>query len=106
VLDKTYVYVFVRKDLPLTDQMVQASHAALEAGIAFGAKSKEPSSLIMLAVKDKESLIEAEEHCLHAGIDTEMFFEPDWNYGFTAFATEPITQDKRHLLKGFPLWKP
>lgn len=103
---KTYVYVFVRTDLPLQQQMVQASHAALESGIVFGAKSNEPSSLIMLAVKDKEALLNAEEHCLHQGIETEMFFEPDWEYGFTAFATEPLTQEKRHHLKGFPLWKP
>jgi len=106
VLDKTYVYVFVRKDLPLTDQVVQAAHAALEAGIVFGAVSKEPSSLIMLTVPDAESLHRAKAHCEYCGIRSEMFFEPDWNYGHTAFATEPLIQSERHFLKGFPLWKP
>lgn len=35
-----------------------------------------------------------------------MFFEPDWDYGNTAFGTELITEDRRHILKGYQLWKP
>lgn len=100
------MYVFVRKDLPLTDQMVQASHAALEAGIVFGAGSKEPSSLIVLSVPDKDALLAAQAYCEEQGIETELFFEPDWDYGYTAFGTQPITQKQRPLLKRFPLWKP
>lgn len=35
--DKRYVYVLVRTDIPLPDQVVQACHASLEAGFAFNA---------------------------------------------------------------------
>ena len=38
-------------------------------------------------------------------IKTVSFYEPDWNYGFTAFATEPLTIDKKQLLKRYQLWK-
>lgn len=86
--------------------MVQASHAALEAGIVFGAGSDEPSSLIVLGVADKAALHDALDYCQENGIRTELFFEPDWEYGDTAFGTEPITNDKRGLLRRYSLWKP
>lgn len=86
--------------------MVQASHAALEAGIVFGSGSEEPSSLIVLGVDDQSQLNEAFESVRAKGIDCEMFFEPDWEYGNTAFGTQPIPNAKRKLLKGYSLWKP
>jgi hypothetical protein len=39
-----------------------------------------------------------------AGIRTEAFYEPSWDYGLTAFATEPLTEDKRHFFRKYRLW--
>jgi hypothetical protein len=39
-----------------------------------------------------------------AGIRIEAFYEPDWDYGLTAFATEPVTQEKRSIFRKFRLW--
>ena len=33
------------------------------------------------------------------------FYEPSWDYGLTAFGTEPLTQEQRVLLKRYQLWK-
>lgn len=98
-------YVFVRTDIPVEQQMVQAAHAALEAGIKFGKVSVEPASVIILQVPNKEKLEEAMKYTIESGISCEMFYEPDWDYGNTAFGTEPITFDRRKIFKKYKLWK-
>lgn len=103
--DKTWVYVFIRSDLPIEQQIVQSCHAALEAGHSFDRKSNEPSSLIMLQIPNKEKLEAAMNRTVDSGIRCEPFYEPDWDYGFTAFATEPITKDQRKTFSKYKLWK-
>lgn len=39
------------------------------------------------------------------GLRQVPFYEPSWDYGLTSFATEPLTQEQRVLLKRFQLWK-
>lgn len=98
-------YVFIRTDLPIEQQIVQACHAALEAGHTFDRLSKEPASLIMLQVPNKEKLEVAMARTIDRGIRCEPFFEPDWDYGLTAFATEAITADQRKTFSKYKLWK-
>lgn len=103
---KTWVYVFIRTDLPLQQQLVQSNHSALESGIYFGDKDQnEPSSLIVIAVKNKQKLEKAMKFVEEQNIRLVPFYEPSWDYGLTSFSTEPLTQDQRVLLKRFQLWK-
>lgn len=85
--------------------MVQAAHAALEAGIKYGRLSVDPASVIILQVPNKEKLEAALRHTQECGIACDMFFEPDWDYGHTAFGTEPLTAERRKVFKKFKLWK-
>ena len=86
--------------------MVQSNHAALEAGILFGDKEQtEPSSLIVIAVKNKAKLEKVLLDLQEKGIKHTSFIEPDWDYNLTSIATEPLTQEKRMLLKKYQLWK-
>ena len=86
--------------------MVQSNHAALEAGILFGDREQtEPSSLIVIAVKNKAKLEKVLKDLEEKGIKHTPFYEPDWEYGLTAIGTEPLTQDQRVLLKRYQLWK-
>ena len=79
---------------------------ALEAGIFFGNKDQdEPSSLIVIAVKTQAKLEKAIKDVEAKGIKVVPFYEPSWDYGLTAFGTEPLTQDVRVLLKRYQLWK-
>jgi hypothetical protein len=45
------------------------------------------------------------EKLREAGIRLQAFYEPDLNNELTAFATEPIGSDKRHLFRNFQLLK-
>lgn len=85
--------------------MVQSNHAALEAGIFLGdQKQEEPSSLIVIAVKNQAKLEKAMKDLEEKGIKFIPFYEPSWDYGLTAFGTEPLTQEQRVLLKRYQLW--
>ena len=84
--------------------MVQACHAALEAGIKFGTNSEIPNSLIVIGVKNKDQLNKALAH-ISPLFKTEQFFEPSWDYGLTAFATESISEHDRQAFKKYQLWR-
>lgn len=100
-----YTYVLVREDLALEQQLVQACHAALEAGFAFDAPAR-TSSLIVCTVPDRNALQAAEQRLARYGIRTKMFFEPDWDMGHSALATEPLTERKqRFAMSTYPLFR-
>jgi len=42
----------------------------------------------------------------HQDIDHHMFYEPDYDTGYTAICTEPIYGDARKLFRKYKLWKP
>ena len=86
--------------------MVQSNHAALEAGILFGDREQtEPSSLIVIAIKNKAKLEKVLKDLEEKGIKHTPFYEPGWEYGLTAIGTEPLTQEQRVLLKRYQLWQ-
>lgn len=102
---KPYIYVLVREDIPLEQQLVQACHAASEAGASFNAQLRN-SSLIVCTVPDREALLAARARLARYGIRNEMFFEPSWEMGHSALATEPITDRKqRFAMNIYPLFR-
>lgn len=104
-INKTWVYVFTRIDIPVSQIAVQSAHAALEAGIKFDKPlHPEPSSLIILAFKNKQKLEKALEYVKNTGIRSIEFHESSWNYGLTSFATEPVSEEQKLLFKKYQLW--
>ena len=68
------VYIWVRKNLPSKEQfVVQAAHAALEAGIYFGEKTADPYTICLLEAKDEETLKEIMRALEAAGISYKAF---------------------------------
>ena len=104
MMTNPYTYVLVRRDIPLEQQMVQACHAALEAGFEFESPAI-TSSLIVCTVPDRFALLEAEERLARYSIRTKLFFEPDWGMGHSALASEPLFAKKqRYILAKYPLF--
>jgi hypothetical protein len=100
-----YVYVLVRLDIPLHQQLIQASHAAFEAGLRWHSPDDEVASLIVLGVRDKAALLRAARKLTAKGVDHHVFFEPDFDMGESALATRPLVAEARRPLAGYPLWK-
>lgn len=57
-MNEPYTYVLIRKDISPEQQLVQAAHAALEAGFSFERPDR-TSFLIMLQVQNQEELNQA-----------------------------------------------
>ena len=99
-----YCYTFIRKDLPLNHQIVQACHSALEAGSEFKEPGRIPN-LILLELKNSEHLEEATRLLDKHGIKYHKFFEPDNNIGHSSITTEPLCDERRKALSNFRLWR-
>ncbi len=98
------MYIFIREDLTTPQKIVQASHAALEAGFVY---DKPPSSthLVLLGAKNQEDLLSISNHLKKCNIDFQMFYEPDYDTGFTAIATRPLFGEERIPLKRYRLFQ-
>lgn len=97
------MYIFVRQDISIPQQLVQASHAAHESGLAHS-QSGQSHSIIIFGTKDKAELEYLFEQ-YRSELSCYPFYEPYKNTGLTAFATLPIPESKRHIFKSFKLWK-
>jgi hypothetical protein len=97
--------VLVRTDLPVPQQLVQAVHAAYEAGKHLAGDGSEIDSAVVCNVRNEEELLKA-EHRLHLdGIRTVLFREPDIGDEATALATEPLDPSRRRPLSRYQLWE-
>lgn len=99
-----YTYVFIRTDIPLAAQLVQAAHAALERGFRTETPDK-TSFLIMLSVKNEQELKRIKDYLDSHEIESYMFYEPDYDMGYTSICAGPVYGDQRKVFKKFKLWK-
>ncbi|MHB1666093.1 peptidyl-tRNA hydrolase [Thiomonas sp.] len=107
-----YVYVVVRRDLPLHHQITQACHAALELGFDEERPGHHPVHLITLSVADEPELLQLEQRLTRSDIRFHLFWEPDpvsvgetRPMGATALATEPLQGSRRQPLARLCLWR-
>lgn len=61
---------------------------------------------MVCSVPDEAALRLAAATCGLKGVRQYLFIESDLGHQATAFATEPISGEKRKAFKKFPLWKP
>lgn len=98
------MYTFIRQDMSLQHQLVQACHSSLEAGSNFKETDKIPF-LICLGMKNGDALVDAEQFLIRKGIKYHKFFEPDNDLGFTSITTEPLDKEQKRYFSSFGLWK-
>jgi hypothetical protein len=99
------VYVLVRTDLSLPQQLCQAAHAAHESGRHLADRTPAISSIVLCALPSERALLDARDRLEFLGIRTVVFREPDLGGQATALATEPVRPSHRPLLSRYPLWK-
>lgn len=98
------MYGIAHRDIPLSQQAIQAAHACLEFALQNGRPSDNHPSLIFLTVRDKPALEKLRSALVQGGIATSAFSEPYKDWGLTAIACL-LSEDQRALLKGLQLWK-
>lgn len=104
-MNTPYTYIFVRKDLSPAQQIVQASHAALEAGFRFN-QPDTPTHIVLIGINDQAGIMSTADFLTDKGIDYELFFEPDHDIGYTSIATKPLVSEQRKPLRRFSLYNP
>ncbi len=93
----------MRTDLTREQQLVQAVHAAHEAGMKYC--PNRTLSVVVCEAKGPEHL-----ECITSDLDAKnishvVFHEPDMGDVATSIATEPVGDQERRLLKRYRLWK-
>ena len=102
---KNYCYTFIRTDLPIEQQIVQAAHSALEAGRELG-RPDQISHLILCEATSEEHLRGIAQELEDFGIKFHLFFEPDHARGYTSLTTEPITSNSvRKKFRRYELYR-
>ena len=101
---KTYLYSISRRDIPLTQQAVQAGHSAIEHAYQYGRPVDNHPSYIHLTIRDKNRLEQLRSTLNEQGISTAEFHEPYQDWGLTAISCL-VTEEQRIHLKGLQLWK-
>lgn len=95
-----YVYVFIRKDIPIENMIVQACHSCLDL-----AKVPKNTHLVLIGVRNEKAITETSQFLDSKGVKHQMFFEPDFSLGFTSIATEPVYGNSRRKFSKFKLLK-
>lgn len=99
---KNHVYVFVRRNLSVSQQLVQASHSLWEAKSLHENHLDHPH-LVVLGVSDETELLTVSQYLNNIGIQHSLFRESYFNNEATALATQPILEDQRHHFSNFVL---
>jgi hypothetical protein len=101
--------VVVHLDQSSEQVLVQAAHAAAEAGAHFLPSRGKPPSMAVLAVPDEPALLALREAVEARGIRSRIFREPDFAPlsrdepgHYSAFATEAIGGELRHAFAELP----
>jgi hypothetical protein len=107
---RKYIYVVVRTDIPLADQIVQVGHACFEAGIKFGVPD---CHMVLLQTNSEHNLNATNQMLIDYGIQSVVFYEPDSIFedstdpmGNTALCTEPLRGKQRMAFQDYSLWSP
>lgn len=108
VIEETiHTYVFVRRDISVPQQIVQACHACLELGKQLPYwEAHGVSNLVLLGVRDIKGLMQAAQKLDMNNIRYNIFNEPDNGMGYSAICSEPLTdQNLKDLFKNYKLWE-
>lgn len=98
-----YVYIFVRQDIPLVQQIVQSNHATWQMSAKYGDESI--PNIVLIGVPDIEALNAACRLLSENQIPHWSWTDPDFDFGFASIATAPISGLARQCLAHYRLWK-
>jgi hypothetical protein len=60
---------------------------------------------VALSVKNQDALKNVADQLEHQGIKFHMFYEPDYDYGYTALCTEPVDFGRYKIFEKYKLLK-
>lgn len=93
-----YTYIFVRQDISVAQQMVQACHAAM-------LTPSNITRIVIFGLKDLQTLENELQRLTKKGVVCYPFFEPPMRNELTAIATKPMTKKEGQIFSHHKLWQ-
>lgn len=103
MIDDRFVYVFIRQDIALADQLVQAMHAVFNM-VACRREYGEPN-IVLIGIPNEKSLNRVLLKLQQCQLPHFAWREPDLAIGFTAIATSPLDSQQKQSLCNYRLWR-
>lgn len=101
--DSYYIYVFIRQDISLAEQMVHVGHVCYHKGHDTDVLNGIPS-LVVIGVPHFAAIDRVIKKLTANEIPHQSFHDPDTDYGITAVATEPLSPQQKTVLVNYRLW--
>jgi hypothetical protein len=98
-----FIFVFIRQDLSLADQLVHSSHAVFHMGAEFGPVAGIPS-LVMIGIPHKTAMNRVITKLKQQQLPHYLWSDPDFDLGVTAIATIPLSPQMKESLRNYRLW--
>ncbi len=102
------MFVFIRTDLPVPQQLVQSNHATFKLTQLYPCGEATPN-LVLIGVPDARALGRVSAKLKACQLPHYEWHEPDWElYGFdhpfTAIATAPLDEREKEALRNYRLY--
>lgn len=103
-LDDRYIYVFVRQDVPIPQQLVNASHAAYHVAALCRLGEGVPS-LVAIGVPHAKAMSKVLAKLRDSQLAHFAWTDPDFSdLGVTSVATSPLSDQQRAALRNYRLY--
>lgn len=98
------MFIFVRQDLPIAQQIVQTNHATFAFASIFTSEPGIPN-IVLVGVPDVSALNRVLSKLKANQIPHMVFRDPDLGPDMTAIVTEPLDHEQKKCLSNYRLWK-
>jgi len=102
-MNERYIYVFLRKDIPLADQQVANTHATYH--MALGRHDNSVPNVVVIEIADEIQMNKVGNKVTNGGLTAFVWQDPDKEDGITAIVTEPLEDKNRAIFKNYRLYK-
>jgi hypothetical protein len=99
------MYIAIRQDLSIPQQVVQSCHAAIESCSSYHENPKEHPSVVVIGIKSEQMLMKFRDWVEMNDLKYKEFREPDRDNELTSIAVYPVVGDKRQVFRKFQLLK-
>jgi hypothetical protein len=102
-MDNYYIYVFIRQDLTVPEQLVHSNHASAHMANLYGLD--EIPNLVVIGVPHQTSMNRVQQKLKSYLIDHYAWTDPDQTeLGVTAITTVPLSPSVKELFSKYKLY--
>lgn len=105
-MDDHYIYVFVRTDLPLSEQFLDGMHAIERLATLERYSEHGIPNAVLIGLPSEKSLMKASRYMSLHQIPQYVWADPDKGTSSRAMAVGPVSPDRKQLLAKYVLYSP